>query len=141
MFSTLLGPIDIAGAVITADAVHVQRHTPTPSRRALHPDRQGHQPSLLAKLTDLPRADVPATSSRAKNGHGRREQRSIKVATVAAGIVFPHAARASQITCKTGQLNSRRWYTDTVHGITSIPDGRPDRRRGPRPEIYPAYRW
>jgi predicted transposase YbfD/YdcC len=41
--------------------------------------------------------------------------------TVAAGIAFPHAAQAIQVTCKSRSPGSRRWRTETSYAITSLP--------------------
>ncbi len=126
MFSELLDPIDITAAVITADALHVQ----TGHAHYLHRRQadyiltvKANQPSLLAQLQALPWADVPAGRCRIETGHGRREKRTLKIASVTAGINFPHAAQAFQITRRTRPTGSRRWSTEIVHGITSIPPG------------------
>ena len=57
--------------------------------------------------------------------HGRREIRTLKVVTVAAGIAFPHAAQAVQIVRRTRPVNARtgeagRWRTETVYAITDL---------------------
>lgn len=127
MFSKLLDTIDITGSVITADALHVQK-AHAEYLHARHADYvltvKGNQPSLLHQLTDLPWDGVPATTDRIERGHGRREKRTIKICSVATGIDFPHAEQAFQITRKTSSLTSRTWHTETVHGITSIREGR-----------------
>ena len=46
-----------------------------------------------------------------------------KVVTVTAGIAFPHAAQAIQVTRKTRPLrssNTRKWRTETVYAITDL---------------------
>lgn len=57
-------------------------------------------------------------------GHGRAEKRIIKAVTVAAGLDFPHAAQAIQITRKTRRKGSRKWQTETSYAITSLPADR-----------------
>lgn len=64
---------------------------------------------------------------------GRREIRTLKVVTVAAGIEFPYAAQAIQITRRTRPVSGRtgtrgRWRTDTVYAITDLAahQARPD---------------
>lgn len=126
-FSTLLDSINIQGSVITADALHVQiGHADYLHRRGADfiLTVTANQPGLLNELTSLPWRDVPASRSRIEQGHGRRERRSIKLLTVAAGIGFPHAAQAFQITRKTCILGTRKWRTEIVPGVTSIPAGR-----------------
>jgi Transposase DDE domain len=60
-------------------------------------------------------------------GHGphprswpwRVEVRTLKVAAVA-GLCFPHAAQAIQVTRRVRAPGSRRWRTVTVYAITSL---------------------
>jgi hypothetical protein len=53
------------------------------------------------------------------HGHGRVEVRTLKVAAVA-GLCFPHAAQAIQVTRRVRAPGSRRWRTVTVYAITSL---------------------
>ncbi len=45
----------------------------------------------------------------------------VKAVTVNAGLAFPHAAQAIQITRRTRRLNSRKWRAETSYAITSLP--------------------
>jgi predicted transposase YbfD/YdcC len=54
-----------------------------------------------------------------EHGHGRIEIRTLKVAAVA-GLCFPHAAQAIQVTRRVRQAGSRRWRTVTVYAVTSL---------------------
>jgi predicted transposase YbfD/YdcC len=65
-------------------------------------------------------------------GHGRIERRTVKAVTVTAGIAFPHAAQAIQITRKTRRPGSRKWRAETSYAITSLPaaQARPDQLAG-----------
>jgi predicted transposase YbfD/YdcC len=47
-------------------------------------------------------------------------KRTCKLVTVSAGILFPHAVQAIQITCKTRKLTTRKWRTGTVYAVTSL---------------------
>jgi|GEM_PF-4242292 hypothetical protein len=47
--------------------------------------------SLYAQLKSLPWRHIPA-GHRHDRGHGREERRTLQVATVSAGLAFPHAA-------------------------------------------------
>jgi predicted transposase YbfD/YdcC len=126
MFSTLLESIDIAGAVITADALHAQRdHAIYLHQRGAHYllTVKGNQPTLRKQLAAQPWADVPISHTTEKSGHGRKEKRTLKVVTVTAGILFPHAAQAIQITRKIRKLKSRKWRTETVYAVTSLTAG------------------
>ena len=132
MFTTLLGQAgDLDGTLVTADALHAQReHATWLAGRGAHylVTVKGNQPGLLRQLRSLPWRDVPAGHAHDGRGHGRIERRIVKADTVTAGIAFPHAAQAIQITRKTRRPGSRRWRTETSYAITSLPaaDARPD---------------
>jgi hypothetical protein len=55
------------------------------------------QPGLYAQLAALPWRDVPVASAKRERGHGRTERRTGKVAPVAKGLAFPHAAQATKV--------------------------------------------
>jgi predicted transposase YbfD/YdcC len=90
---------DLAGAVITLDAMHTQTDT-----AALIIARDAHyvmtvkanMPTLYSRLKKLPWADVPATTTLA-TGRGRRIRRTIKVAAVPDWIEFEGAAQVAQL--------------------------------------------
>jgi hypothetical protein len=76
---------------------------------------------------------VETSHRSAETAHGRREIRTLKVVTIAAGIEFPHAAQAIQITRRSRPMSARtgrrgRWHTETVYAITDLPahKARPD---------------
>jgi hypothetical protein len=52
-------------------------------------------------------------------GHGRVETRSLKVVTVA-GLGFPQARQAVQITRRVRDLHRRRWRTVVVYAVTDL---------------------
>jgi dUTPase len=87
-----------------------------------------NQPKLHAQLRALPWRDVPAVDIVRGKGHGRAESRTLKLTAVSAGIGFPHAATAVQVTRRRRPLNGRRWRTETVYAITDLPphQARPD---------------
>ena len=127
MFAMLLDRIDLAGAVITADALHAQ----TAHAQYLAGQRRAdylitvkrNQPSLHAQLAGLPWRQIPAADIRHDRGHGRAERRSLKVTAVAAGIAFPHAAQAIQVVRRRRPLsgkNSKKWSSETVYAVTSL---------------------
>jgi predicted transposase YbfD/YdcC len=100
MFSTLLDQIDdLAEVVVTADALHAQReHAAYLHRRSAHYvlTVKGNQQSLRQQLACLPWKDVPVGHRETDHGHGRTVTRTYEVVTIAAGILFPHAARPSR---------------------------------------------
>jgi predicted transposase YbfD/YdcC len=123
MFATLLDRIDIAAAIITADAMHAQRtHATYLHGRGAHYvlTVKRNQPHLHALLAALPWPDVPVAHDAREHGHGRAEWRTLKVTAVATGLGFPHAAQAIQILRRRRGRNGKRWSTETVYAITSL---------------------
>ena len=93
--------------MITADALHTQRdHLDHLHARGAHwvLTVKGNQPILHAQLAGLPWRQIEVCHRATGNAHGRREIRTLKVVTIAAGIAFPHAAQAIQLTRKTQPL-------------------------------------
>jgi predicted transposase YbfD/YdcC len=135
LLDTLTG-ISLSGVVFTADALHTQRdHVEELHRRGAHwaLTVKGNQPTLRRQLAALPWRQVEPAHRSAQTAHGRREIRTLKVVTVAAGIEFPHARQAIQITRRTRSVSTRtgrrgRWRTETVYAITDLPphQARPD---------------
>ena len=122
-FSVLLDGMDIAGAVITADAMHAQRrHATYLASRGAHYllTVKRNQPGLFAQLAALPWRQVPAADDTRERGHGRDERRTLKVTAVTAGLAFPHAAQAIQIVRRRRVSGRRKWSRETVHAVTSL---------------------
>jgi predicted transposase YbfD/YdcC len=121
LFSTLLDRMDIAGAVITADALHAQReHATYLAGRGAHYLLivKRNQPSLHTQLAALPWRDVPKAHDKAERGHGRTERRTLKVTSVAAGLAFPRAGQAIQITRR--RKVKGKWSRETCYAVTSL---------------------
>jgi hypothetical protein len=99
MFAALLDRIGLAGAVVTADALHARRaHAGClAGQRGAHylVTVRGSQPGLHGQLAALPWRRVSVACWARGNGHGRAGRRTLKVTGVAAGLAFPHAAQAS----------------------------------------------
>ena len=120
----LLEPLDLAGCVITADALHTQRE----HAQFLVTEKQAHyilvvkknQPGLYAQVKNLPWRRIPVAARQHGRGHGRQEHRTLKAAAVAAGLGFPHAAQAICLTRQVRPLDGGRWRTVTVYAITSL---------------------
>jgi predicted transposase YbfD/YdcC len=128
-FRSLLADLDLAGVVVTADALHT------------HPDAaeflvatkgahylfvvKANQPTLLACCQRLPWHRVPVLDRTRDRGHGRVELRTLKAVSVGR-FGFPHAAQVLQVTRKRSVGGShantrrRRFKTVTVYGITSL---------------------
>jgi predicted transposase YbfD/YdcC len=122
-FTELLEPLDLAGAVVTFDALHTVRANldwlVTKKKAHYIAVVKRNQPLLHAQVRALPWRQVPAGASAREKGHGRAETRTIKAAHVS-GLDFPHARQALKIT---------RWRQDTstgnatrqaVYAITSL---------------------
>jgi predicted transposase YbfD/YdcC len=122
VFAPLLAGLDLAGVVVTADALHTQR-----DHASFLVDRgadyllvvKANQPALHAQLAGLPWRKIPVMDRTRDHGHGRVEVRTLKVAAVA-GLCFPHAAQGIQATRRVRASGSRRWRTVTVYAITSL---------------------
>ncbi len=123
-----LTALDLADVVITADALHTQReHVETLAARGAHwvLTVKGNQPRLRRQLAGLPWREVEPAHRSVQTAHGRREIRTTRVVTIAAGIAFPHAVQAIQTVRRTRPVNARtgkagRWRTETVYAITDL---------------------
>src|SRR5580704_12096958 len=112
-FTELLEPLDLAGVVVTFDALHTVRA----NLDWLAREKKAHyiavvkqnQPLLHARVKALPWRQVPAGSVTRETGHGRIETRTLKAAHVSR-LDFPHARQAIKIT---------RWRKDTAAGKIS----------------------
>jgi predicted transposase YbfD/YdcC len=80
---------------------------------------KANQPTLHGQLASLPWRTIPVMDRTREHGHGRIEVRTLKVAAVA-GLCFPHAAQAIQVTRRVRAPGSRRWRTVTVYAVTSL---------------------
>ena len=105
-FRPLLERLDLAGQVVTADALHTQREHAewlvSHKHAAYLLVVKHHQPALHRQLTALPWRDVPVADHTRDRGHGRAETRRLQVTTVT-GLDFPHATQALRITRRPGR--------------------------------------
>ena len=122
-FATVLDRIDLAGVVVTADALHTQRA----HARYLHRHHgryvfivKGNQPTLHSQLDGLPWAQVPILDRREGKGHGRRETRTLQAATLRDGIGFPHARLAVRVIRTRGDVRAGRTTQEIVYAVTSL---------------------
>jgi predicted transposase YbfD/YdcC len=123
-FAPLLEHLNLAGHVVTADALHTQGG----HAEFLVTGKNAHyifivkknQPGLYAQLKRLPWRQVPAGARQHDRGHGRDEHRTLKAVTVAAGLAFPHAVQAIAVTRRIRPLPGGKWRTVTVYAITSL---------------------
>jgi predicted transposase YbfD/YdcC len=122
-FRPLLEGLDLAGRVVTADALHTQREHAdwlvTVKHAAYVLIVKANQPTLHHQLETLPWRDIPAQDHTRDRGHARVELRRLQVTTVA-GLDFPHATQAIRIIRWVRSLRRRRWRTVTVYAVTSL---------------------
>ena len=122
-FQPLLADLDLAGVVVTADALH----THADAAEFLVAGKQAHylltvkanQPTLLDRCVRLPWHHVPVLDRTRGRGHGRVELRTLKAVTVH-HFGFPHTAQVIQVTRKVRDLGTRRWRTVVVYAVTSL---------------------
>jgi predicted transposase YbfD/YdcC len=127
-FTPLLERIDsacpLAGAVITADALHTQHsHARWLQKRGAHYVFivKANQPTLHAQLVDLPWKGIPVVDQVRGRGHGRVETRTLQLCAITTGIEFPHARLAVRIIRRRRPISgAKRWSTETVHAVTSL---------------------
>jgi predicted transposase YbfD/YdcC len=122
-FRPLLAGLDLAGVVVTADALQ----THPDAAEFLVTGKHAHylfvvkanQPTLLDRCARLAWHRVPVLDRTRDRAHGRVELRTLKAITVR-HFGFPHAAQVIQVIRKTRDLRTRRWRTVTIYAITSL---------------------
>jgi predicted transposase YbfD/YdcC len=122
-FQPLLDTLtDLAGTVVTSDALHTQReHAAFLLRRQAHyiVIVKRNQRNLRQQLEDLPWKDIPLQGRTKGTGHGRSEIRRIKVATVN-NLLFPGARQAIQVKRRRTDHKTGKTTTTTVYAVTSL---------------------
>jgi predicted transposase YbfD/YdcC len=115
---------DLAGVVLTIDAMHTQHDTAQLilGRGADYVMTvKGNMPNLHKQLKKLPWTCIPSVSSVSKD-HGRRARRTIKVALAPAWIGFDGAAQVAQLrrtVVKKGKKTVEVVYLVTSDGSAS----------------------
>ncbi|MFE2189046.1 ISAs1 family transposase [Streptomyces sp. NPDC059455] len=122
-FQPLLDTVaDLAGVVVTSDAMHTQReHADYLLGRAAHyiVVVKGNQKKLRRQLKSLPWKDIPLQGRTKDVGHGRSEIRRIKVATVN-NLLFPGARQGVQIKRRRTDRKTGKTTVKTVYAVTSL---------------------
>ena len=137
----LLEPLDLDGAVVTADAMHTQVDT----AHWIH-DQGGHylltvknnQPGVRRTLKKLPWKNVPSISS-VDTSRGRRVRRTVKAVEAPAWVDFPGAAQVIQVrrtrttknrrnTGKNSSGSAKTTTAEVVYLVCSLPmtDAQPE---------------
>ncbi|MFJ9589041.1 ISAs1 family transposase [Streptomyces acidicola] len=113
---------DLAGTVVTSDAMHTQHdHT------VYLLDRQAHYiviakrntKKLRRQLKSLPWKQIPPQDRTRATGHGRHEIRRPKVCTVN-NLLFPGARQAVQIVRRRVHRKTGKISLKTVYAVTSL---------------------
>ena len=116
---------DLAGAVLTIDAMHTQSDT-AQLITGRHADYvmtvKGNMPTLYRQLKKLPWSRIPAASS-VSTDHGRRARRTIKAALAPAWIGFEGAAQVAQLRRTVTKKGKKA--VEVVYLITSDRDAEP----------------
>jgi predicted transposase YbfD/YdcC len=119
----LLAPFDLAGIVVTADALHTHRgHARWLVEKKAHYVLvvKRNQPALHDALRHLPWKEMTARAYEREAGHGRRETHSVRALTVTdLHLDFPHVAakiHRHRTDLKTGKITR-----ETVCTITDLP--------------------
>jgi predicted transposase YbfD/YdcC len=123
VLTKLLDTMDIADAVITADALHCQRGTAQyiVSRKAHYVlTVKDNQRNLRKQLKALPWTLIPVLSTDREHSHGRSATRRLKATEITAGIGFPGAVQVLQLTRKTRRHRGDRLHTEVVYAVTSL---------------------
>jgi predicted transposase YbfD/YdcC len=132
MFAPLLDQladtdVDLAQAVITADALHTQRA----HAQYLHKRGAGfvftvkqNQPALFTALDALPWAQVPVAARDVDTGHGRVTTRTIQVLPAPADLPFPHVNQAWLVERYTTDPAGAPLSAVAALGVTNLPDDR-----------------
>jgi predicted transposase YbfD/YdcC len=123
-FRPLLEPLDLEGALVTADAMHTQRD----HARFIVEDKgadylfqvKGNQPALLAAIEAIPEGSFSPEHEDTTRGHGRIEHRWVRTAPAPVGVDFPHAAQVVTVTRERATLDDVMVSTETSYYVTSV---------------------
>jgi predicted transposase YbfD/YdcC len=121
-FIGLLSPLDLAGQVVTADAMQTQRK----NARWLREVKNAHfvfpvldnQPSLFDRLDALDWASVPVTAWSVDDDRGRHELRTVQVLPAPPELNFPHVAQVFLIE-RTVTVSGKTSYQAMLY-VTSL---------------------
>jgi predicted transposase YbfD/YdcC len=125
-FKGLLAWMDLAGAVVTFDALHTVK-----AQAAWLVDVKGahyvaivkaNQKHLYRQLRSLPWSEGGRGAHTGETGHGRIESRSVKVCGIdpaAGGLFFPGAVTAIKLH-RRRQVKGRKQSRETVFAVTTL---------------------
>jgi predicted transposase YbfD/YdcC len=125
--ATLVAELDLAGTIVTVDALHTQRATAEHLVSAKSADYimtiKANQPGLLTAAQHAlsgPAADFVEYIEQSR-GHGRTEERIVRTTTASAATPeFPHAAQLFRVLRYTGDLDGQRHSKEVAYCVTSL---------------------
>lgn len=116
---------DLAGRVITLDALHTQRNTAqliTDTYKAHYVlTLKGNQKTLHAKIKSLPWEHVPVDDTTVDTSHGRVVIRKLQLATLTSALLpdWPGLAQVAKLTRQRTVKGKKT--SETVYVLTSLP--------------------
>jgi predicted transposase YbfD/YdcC len=124
----LLAPLDVAGMVLTLDALHTTKKTARMITGKLHAHYllilKGNQPlarkAAQALLTGTDAEFEQASTAEDDHGHARTERRTLRTAP-ADDTLFPGARQVFRLRRDAGGLDGAWTSKEIVFGVTSLP--------------------
>jgi predicted transposase YbfD/YdcC len=124
----LLAPLDVAGMVLTLDALHTTKKTARLITNTLHAHYililKGNQPltqhAAQALLAGTDAEFAQRTTIQDSRGHARTERRTLRTAPTD-DTLFPGARQVFRLRRDTGGLDGVRTSKEIVFGVTSLP--------------------
>ncbi|MFL1376801.1 ISAs1 family transposase [Nocardiopsis protaetiae] len=131
--AVLLNGLDLAGVMVTADALHTQNDTATHLVEELHTDYvlgvKRNQKTLFSQVKALPWAQAPTLGTTRDRGHGRAETRTVKAIDLAGRTGFPHAVQAVRVRRYVRDLRTGEVSWTCAYAVTSLEVGQADAAR------------
>lgn len=128
----LLEPLDIEGALVTADALHCQRdHAEfiVENKKADYLlQLKANQPALFAAAKAIDADAFSDEDYQTNRGHGRIEHRYVRVADIPEGFDFPHAAQIVVVYRERADLHDVLLSDETSYYVTSVTNQRGDQQ-------------
>lgn len=131
--TALVAGVDLAGVVVTADALHTRADTATHLVQELHADYvftvKRNQRTLFDQAKALPWAQAPTLGTTRARGHGRARTRTVKAIDLAGRTTFPHAVQAERLRRHVRDLRAGEVSWTCAYAVTSLEVGQADAAR------------
>ena len=123
MAQTVLDGVELAGTVLTADALHTVKATASyvhdRGGEFVLPVKENRQ-ALFEALNTLPWQQAPIAHSKTERGHGRITTRTIQVLPAPADLPFPHVNQVWLIERYTADLTGKPLSAIAALGVASL---------------------